>query len=169
MDKLTGIREEIEDYREWAQIIGGHIPTRSIVDNKLSSVDSRMLDAGGEKLAAAADTIERLLALFSSQDSGSSPDHAPPAGSVASGWQPIDSAPTDRRVEVLLIARYPNGETWSDTYHSWAQAPYGGDWATHWARWPHSFGPTHWMPLPAPPSSATLAVSVTKMSPQSDN
>lgn len=88
MDKLTGIREEIEDYREWAQIIGGDIPTRSIVDNKLSSVDSRMLDAGGEKLAAAADTIERLLALFSSQDSGSPPDHAPPAGFVGHPTEP---------------------------------------------------------------------------------
>lgn len=67
-------------------------------------------------------------------------------------WRTIDSAPKDRHEPVLLIAKYPHGEGWSDVYHSWSQAPYGEGWAVHWARWPHSFPPTHWMPLPAPPS-----------------
>ena len=65
----------------------------------------------------------------------------------AAQWFPISTAPRDGTA-VLLIGRYPNNRGWSDIYQSWLQA----DWADHWARWPHSFAPTHWMPLPAPPS-----------------
>lgn len=68
---------------------------------------------------------------------------------IEQGWQPIETAPQDG-TQVLLIARYPTNVAWSDQYHSW--------WHTravtedvHWARWPHTFPPTHWRPLPAPP------------------
>jgi hypothetical protein len=68
---------------------------------------------------------------------------------IEQDWQPIETAPRDG-TQVLLIARYPTNVAWSDQYHSW--------WYTravtedvHWARWPHSFLPTHWRPLPAPP------------------
>lgn len=71
-----------------------------------------------------------------------------------SGWLPIETAPTKERVEVLLIGLYPDGKTWSDIYQSWSQAPYGDDWAVHWARWPHGFPPTHWIPLTRPALSA---------------
>lgn len=52
--------EMTEDLREWAQMVGGCFPTRSIIDNKLSSVDSRMLDRAGAAIAEAADRIEQL-------------------------------------------------------------------------------------------------------------
>lgn len=68
-----------------------------------------------------------------------------------SDWKDIASAPRDG-TQVLLIGRYPTLTGWSDVYHSWAQAPHTPDWATHWCRWPHAFEPTHWMPLPDPPS-----------------
>lgn len=61
-------------------------------------------------------------------------------------WRGIKSAP-GFRVPVLLIGRYPTGNGWSDIYHGWRNA--GG---SNWARWPHDFKPTHWMPLPAPPT-----------------
>jgi hypothetical protein len=72
---------------------------------------------------------------------------------VLGQWRPIETAPHDARVTVLLIGRYPNGNGWSDIYQGWSQPPYGKGWATHWARWPHSFPPTHWMPSPANPDA----------------
>lgn len=63
---------------------------------------------------------------------------------VEQGWCcDMSKAPRDG-TQVLLIARYPDGATWSDQYHSW--------WSDgRWARWPHSFPPSAWRPLPAPP------------------
>jgi len=62
------------------------------------------------------------------------------------GWREIESAP-GFRVPVLLIGRYPTGNGWSDIYHGWRNA--GG---SNWDRWPHDFKPTHYQPLPAPPT-----------------
>lgn len=64
----------------------------------------------------------------------------------ADGWRDIESAPP-YGVQVLLIGKYPTGYGWSDIYHGWRNA--GG---SNWDRWPHNFRPTHWMPLPAPPT-----------------
>lgn len=61
-----------------------------------------------------------------------------------SEWRPIEGAPKDRR-GVALIAPYPT-QGWSDARIGW----WDGD---AWARWPHSFPPTHWTPLPPPPAS----------------
>lgn len=68
-------------------------------------------------------------------------------------WRPIETAPSKERVSVLLIGRYPGGAGWSDVYHCWSQPPFRDDWATHWARWPHAFPPTHWLPLPPAPGA----------------
>jgi hypothetical protein len=67
-----------------------------------------------------------------------------------SEWQPIETAPTDRRtmfvarafgVKVSSVSMYPYT---TDPYCVWRD----GD---GFARWPHPFPPTHWMPLPEPP------------------
>lgn len=65
-------------------------------------------------------------------------------------WQPIETAPKDK-TSVLLIGRYPTSSRgWSDIYMCWrAQKENGFE---GWLRWPHSFHPTHWMPLPANPT-----------------
>lgn len=58
---MSVVQELIDDLREWAQVVGGCIPTRPIVDNKLSSVDSRLLDAAGLAFADAADVLKEML------------------------------------------------------------------------------------------------------------
>ena len=73
-------------------------------------------------------------------------------------WRPIEKAPKGRDEsgqiqEVLLIGPYPGGDprskggglVWSNIVHSWYEEEEG------WARWEHSFGPTHFMILPKPP------------------
>ena len=81
--------------------------------------------------------------------------HAAVLARMSPGWQPIATAPKERRddkptAEVLLRGFYPDGRTMSDIYHSW--------WAIdHWARWPFAFPPTHFMhiqPLPTPATEA---------------
>jgi len=58
------------------------------------------------------------------------------------GWQSIETAPRDKRV--ILLHRISNGRT--------ADGLWNGD---CWA-WPYVLlEPTHWMPLPAAPDSAT--------------
>ena len=64
------------------------------------------------------------------------------------GWQPIETAPTDRHM-VMLIARYPISTVWSDIQNGWRNSD--GD----WVRWRHNFPPTHWMPIPALPAPET--------------
>lgn len=71
------------------------------------------------------------------------------------GWQPIETARRQTRdadgkmIYVQLIGRYPNrtgSDGWTDVV---GQSWWDGQW---WARWSHSFLPTHWRPLPAPPA-----------------
>ena len=69
-----------------------------------------------------------------------------PQSEPVSGWRDIVTAPP-YRVPVLLIAQYPTKTGWTDIYHGWRNA--GG---SNWERWPHDCQPTHWMPLPSPPS-----------------
>jgi hypothetical protein len=66
----------------------------------------------------------------------------------ASGWQPIETAPRNRKM-VALIAPYPNsGREWTDPWNSWWDEK-----AREWPRWPHPFPPTMWAPLPAAPEA----------------
>jgi len=63
-------------------------------------------------------------------------------------WQPIETAPKDRTPFKMfaVIAKdvvvSPNGVPYTtDPYYVWR----GGE---GFARWPHSFSPTHWHPMP---------------------
>lgn len=69
-----------------------------------------------------------------------------PSALPVRGWRDIATAPP-YRVPVLLIAPYPTKTGWTDIYYGWRNA--GG---SNWERWPHDCQPTHWMPLPSPPS-----------------
>jgi hypothetical protein len=61
----------------------------------------------------------------------------------AAGWRPIATAPHGRDMFVVR-AFAPNAHT--DAYCVWRTHDGG------FARWPHIFDPTHWTPLPAPPT-----------------
>lgn len=83
---------------------------------------------------------------------------AAPPGPAAEGpapttWQPMGTAPK-REGQRLVITRIERGEIW------WVSL---GEWSDRWQRFwdriePSGFaGPTHWMPVPAPPASASRA------------
>jgi len=72
----------------------------------------------------------------------------PKAMTEQQGWLPIETLPADDRRMFIAIAinvrPSPSSAPYtSDPYCVWRE-PDG-----HLARWPHSFGPTHWSPLPA--------------------
>lgn len=60
-------------------------------------------------------------------------------------WQPIESAPKDG-TRVLLVVTMRDFSGISHIHvGSWSRN--NGEW-----RWPVMYQPTHWMPLPAPPT-----------------
>jgi hypothetical protein len=75
---------------------------------------------------------------------------ADPPPAVAKGWQPIETAPKDGTVVLLAGCRKPVAAAWLEDEIDWwhvddnKRGPFA-------LRGP---GPTHWMPLPAPPLSA---------------
>lgn len=65
-----------------------------------------------------------------------------------SEWQPIDTAPKDGTVLLLVPTRYAKWNKW---------LPMAGKWIGFWVIFNadeavQRVEPTHWMPLPAPPS-----------------
>lgn len=66
-------------------------------------------------------------------------------------WQSIETAPEGRTMFVVRAFEVRNGHTGGRPYTSdpwcvWQDEP------GKFARWPHNFAPTHWAPLPPPPS-----------------
>ena len=68
---------------------------------------------------------------------------------MTTDWQPIETAPKTREpwkmFAVIAINTIPHpgaAPYTSDPYCVWREA--GGK----FARWPHPFEPTHWLPLP---------------------
>jgi hypothetical protein len=55
-------------------------------------------------------------------------------------WFKIDAdKPMPPRTEVLLIAKYPNSNIWSDPVYGWRENTS----FIEYARWHHQFPPTH--------------------------
>lgn len=64
------------------------------------------------------------------------------------GWHPIETAPrhTKQMFVVQAFDVLVRGHKYTtDPYCVWAEK-------AEFVRWPHQFDPTHWMPLPPPPS-----------------
>lgn len=62
-------------------------------------------------------------------------------------WRDIESAPIGREMFVVRgfsVEGVASGLYTTDPYCVWRD----GD---TFARWPHQFPPTHWMPIPEPP------------------
>lgn len=70
---------------------------------------------------------------------------------MSTEWQPIETAPKDGR-EILAFAQGSHGL--NDTFFAVAQWANGDPdmWTGSGWFWPFAIRPTHWMPLPAPPS-----------------
>lgn len=98
------------------------------------------------------DKADAILALLADQplmgDQGASRDHALTVGVALDGWQTMDTAPRDGS---RFLAYEEERE--SKRYECWWQEDFG-----HWEGWQDDWdsevNPSHWMPLPAPPSSA---------------
>lgn len=81
-----------------------------------------------------------------------------------SGWQPIDTAPRDETEIILRKGDRVTAGAWIEWSKSEAVFNDRGDYmgqeeydsGAHWASWDGGFceddEPTHWMPLPAPPT-----------------
>jgi hypothetical protein len=72
-----------------------------------------------------------------------------------SDWQPIETAPRDGRNGMFVVVGVTSGNGFtggksyvSDPYCVWR------DQGEVFARWPHNWPPTHWMPLPPPPATS---------------
>lgn len=66
-------------------------------------------------------------------------------GSEAQGWQPIETAPKDG---TWILAVRSEGRPSHQTIVRWDHV----DWPDNWSDGEYTFCPTHWMPLPAPPT-----------------
>src|SRR5690242_10441381 len=71
-------------------------------------------------------------------------------GAAPAGWRSIESAPRDESW-ILLVERTKGGAYWA--LGVWASSLIRTGWF-HSTGKPISFNPTHWMPLPPPPSAA---------------
>lgn len=102
---------------------------------------------------AKVEELERLIAV--------SRDHERSTGSVTSGWRPIDSAPKDG-TSILLWSGGEHTIGWWECGKEFALSAAGfNNWCKghltvggYDAGFDGIYNPTHWMPLPAPPSSA---------------
>lgn len=74
----------------------------------------------------------------------------PEAAAVPVAWQPIETAPPPGTRTMFVVAAFGAraGTYNSDAYAVWRYAD------GVFARWPHLFPPTHWMPLAVPPHQA---------------
>lgn len=76
------------------------------------------------------------------------------AAADAAAWQPIETAPKDKQVLILRAGRVSIG-WFNDTRYDRNPSPYWGGYdAAHYIRWARKTHPTHWQPLPPPPSPA---------------
>lgn len=66
------------------------------------------------------------------------------------GWMPIETAPKDGNL-MLLAAEFDGPGDW--------RIKVGGYWQGEWHVFGASWGPTHWMPLPAAPSALDASLS----------
>lgn len=68
-------------------------------------------------------------------------------------WQPIETAPKQGR-EMFVVRGFnvTNLNAGCRNYTTDAYCVWPGDEGNGWVRWPHTFPPTHWMPLPKAPA-----------------
>lgn len=65
-------------------------------------------------------------------------------------WQPIETAPKDR--ELLIWRGRPCIARWDDQRYHKTPRPFWNDYGVFGVVWMRDNPPTHWMPLPEPPT-----------------
>jgi hypothetical protein len=71
-------------------------------------------------------------------------------------WQPIETAPKSQ-LDGMFVVRGFRVSTGLSAGHTYTTDPYcvwRDDGDGSFARWPHQFAPTHWMPLPPAPQAS---------------
>jgi hypothetical protein len=89
-----------------------------------------------------------------------------------SEWKPIESAPRDETVVVLMcdtvtdkpwntpfrydyaFGYFKRGKWWIENNGDYHDGGHGNEYECGTERWMEYLPPTHWMPLPPPPASA---------------
>ena len=76
------------------------------------------------------------------------------AAADAAAWQPIETAPQDKKILILRAGRVSIGWFNDERYNRNPSPYWSGYDSTHNVRWARETPPTHWQPLPPPPSPA---------------
>lgn len=68
-------------------------------------------------------------------------------------WMPIESAPKDKSVLLLMGGKFPSVGQWDSQPFNYRAHPYWRSERGHifGKTWDRENQPTHWMPLPEPP------------------
>jgi hypothetical protein len=74
------------------------------------------------------------------------------ADAIASDWMPIETAPKNEE-QILTFSANLSGSTFGEKYSDWYQTSFWSDTHKIYIGWPFGMKPTHWMPLPAAPST----------------
>jgi hypothetical protein len=132
-DRLNGFSLRLSR-EEWGAVMDGLILERERSDSRKRTNPESCSDA---RSAMCLDLIQRI---------GTPESLAAQDAEKVAGWQPIESAPKDGKW--ILV--------WWPTVTDVPFVGYciNGQWraATDGDSWPGMEGPTHWQPLPAPPS-----------------
>lgn len=99
----------------------------------------------------AADALLAVAPLRANLESAAARADAAEAKLAAEGWQPIETAPKDRKAR--LVWAQENRCTYCVSWREDLELPGGGGWTIFGGGWRDTIQRvTHWMPLPAPPA-----------------
>jgi len=68
---------------------------------------------------------------------------------MAIEWHSFDEGTVKARLPILMIAKYPGTNNWTDAYVGWRERLVERP-ENEFARWPHDFPPTHWALVTTP-------------------
>ena len=100
-------------------------------------------DEIANRIEDAADLCAAVRAFLSSQ----APRPAP-ISTHGDGWRPIETAPTDGTPFLAVTGNWRTVCSWNKHRHDWCVS------SPSYESYPVDERPTHWMPLPSPPTAA---------------
>lgn len=118
---------------------------RELVEQRMATARENVVKATDVELSYVAESSRGMEAAY--RDVLSLLADTPEPAETGSGWQPIETAPTDGTEVLLCIA----GEHEPHLYHAeWRD----DQWCIEWTDGTNPiYGATHWQPLPDPPAT----------------